>query len=253
MNRPSFLRSILFAVAALLISSCTTGPKFIPDAYLDSMAASQFSSMKKEVPISSNPAYNQQVTRVGTRVAEVVSSELPNAQWEFVVFEDEALNAFAMPGGKIGVYTGLLELCESDDELAAVMGHEVAHVLLEHANQRMSMALIITAGQVGAAYASREMEEDKQKALLAAIGLGAQLGVTLPFSRGHESQADERGIMIAARAGYNPQAAISFWEKMAGRSQGAPPEFLSTHPAHGTRIRRLKEAMPEAMEIYRGS
>lgn len=224
----------------------------MPDSFLREMASSQFQEMQQQMPVSANPAYTARVQEIGRRVAAVVEADLPDADWEFVVFEDPSINAFAMPGGKIGVNTGLIDLVESDDELAAVMGHEVAHVLLEHANQRISASLLLQLGQVAAAYGSQAVEmSDEQRALmLGAMGAGAQVGVLLPFSRGHESQADREGLLIAAHAGYDPRAALTFWEKMSGAGGDQPPEFLSTHPSHGRRISDLDRYMPEAMAIY---
>lgn len=249
-----FLRWSLGSVA-VFFSACTTGPSFMPDSFLRDMASTQFQQMQNEMPVSNNPDYIEQVRRVGQRVAAVVESEMPDTAWEFVVFEDAGINAFAMPGGKIGVNTGLLELVDSDDELAAVMGHEVAHVLLEHANQRISTSLLLQLGQVAAAYGteSMEMSEENRALLLGAMGAGAQIGVMLPFSRGHESQADKEGLMISARAGYDPRAAITFWEKMSAAGGEQPAEFLSTHPSHGRRISDIEKSLPEALEVYRQS
>lgn len=236
-----------------LCFGCTTGPKLLPEAVLADMSASQFTEMKQQMAVSNDPAYTERARRVGERVSQVVGEELPNAQWEYVVFEDDAVNAFAMPGGKIGVNTGLIDLVENDDELAAVMGHEVAHVLLEHGNQRMSAELIRQLGAVATAAASEhyDLSSDRQTQLLAAYGVATTVGGTLPFGRNHEYQADQEGLIIAAKAGYDPRAAITFWEKMAGQGGGQPMEFLSTHPSHGNRIARLTEMMPEALEFYR--
>jgi predicted Zn-dependent protease len=175
---------------------------------------------------------------------------MPDAEWEFILFEDESANAFAMPGGKIAVFTGLLRHVESDDELAAVIGHEIAHVLLRHANQRMSAELIRGIGAVVAVVATDDMDSNDRAAVLAAYGIGSQVGVMLPYSRSHESQSDHMGLMIAARAGFDPRAAITFWEKMGAANPAKMPEFLSTHPSSQTRIEELEEAMPEALRIY---
>ena len=231
---------------------CTTGPKLFPDSYLNEMAAAQFTQMKSEMTVSHDPRLNAQVRRVGERIAGVVKEQLPNAQWEFVVFMDDSVNAFAMPGGKIGVNTGLLQLVESDDELAAVMGHEVCHVLFEHGNQRMSAELIRQLGGAAAMAAADHYELDNEKSgmVMAAYGIATELGGILPFSRNHEYQADEEGLLVAAAAGYDPRAAVSFWEKMSARGGGQPPEYFSTHPNHGNRIARLEARMPQALEIY---
>lgn len=251
--RPGRLSPVLLGLG--LLTACTTGPKLIPDAYLNEMAVAQFAQMKSQMPVSTDRRQNARVQRVGERIAAVVSDRLPNAQWEFVVFVDDAVNAFAMPGGKIGVNTGLLNLVESDDELAAVMGHEVCHVLFEHGNQRMSAELIrqgiATAGVIAAEH--YEVEEQDKQMIFAAYGVVSQVGVILPFGRNHEYQADEEGLIVAARAGYDPRAAVSFWEKMSAQGGGQGPEYLSTHPSHGNRIARLQARMPEALAIYEQS
>jgi predicted Zn-dependent protease len=239
-------------VALLLALGCTTGLKLIPDSQLSAMAISQFNQMKQQMPVSTDPVHNAQVQRVGERIAQVVKERVSNADWEFVVFRDEGVNAFAMPGGKIGVNTGLLDLVESDDELAAVLGHEVCHVVFEHGNQRMSAAMIREIGGVAVAAATEhyEVADEHQAMIMAAYGIGTELGGMLPFSRNHEYQADAEGLLVAAQAGYDPRAAVSFWEKMSAQSSGQPAEYFSTHPSHGNRIDRLEAAMPAALELY---
>jgi predicted Zn-dependent protease len=190
------------------------------------------------------------VNRVSSRIARAMGPEMPDAEWEFVLFEEPSANAFAMPGGKIAVFTGLLEKVDSDDELAAVIGHEIAHVLLKHANQRMSAELLRTVGGVAATVATKDMEDDDRALVMAAYGLGTQVGIMLPYSRSHETQADRLGLIIAARAGYDPRAAVTFWEKMAAAGGGSPPEFLSTHPSYDTRLDTLRGTMPEALRYY---
>jgi len=246
------MKRTLHALLALVIalSGCTTGPKFFSESQLAAMAATQFSQLKEEMTVSTDPAGTAQVNRVSRRIAEALGPDLPEADWEYVLFEDPSANAFAMPGGKIAVFTGLLKLVDSDDELAAVIGHEIAHVLLQHANQRMSAEVLRGVGGVVAAYGTKDMSDQNRALVLAAYGAGTQLGIILPYSRAHEIQADRLGLMISARAGYDPRAAIRFWEKMEQSSPSSVPEFLSTHPGYGTRLRTLQEAMPEAMRLY---
>lgn len=236
-----------------LVIGCTTGLKLFPDSYLTEMATAQFTQMKSEMVVSDDSAFNAQVRRVGERVAAVVDDRIPGANWEFVVFQDDAVNAFAMPGGKIGVNTGLLQLVESDDELAAVLGHEVCHVLFEHGNQRMSAALIVQLGSVATVAATEhyELKPEDQAMVMAAYGIATTVGGILPFSRNHEYQADEEGLLVAAAAGYDPRAAVTFWKKMEASGGGQPLEYFSTHPSHGNRINRLQKAMPAALEIYK--
>ncbi len=240
-----------FLILILLLSfGCATGPAFLSDDMLANMASTEFSKLKEQMPISQDSMGTAQVQRVSERIANTLSSEMPDAEWEFVLFEDESANAFAMPGGKIAVFTGLLQHVETDDELAAVIGHEIAHVQLRHANQRMSAEIIRGAGAILAVLGTQNMEKDTQNAVLAAYGIGTQVGVMLPYSRSHESQADRIGLLISARSGYDPRAAISFWHKMSQANKKSVPEFLSTHPSSDTRIRELEEFMPEALSIY---
>lgn len=244
------MRRTWLLLPLISLVGCATGPTFYSESYLASMAATQFEQLKREMTVSRDPAGTAMVNRVSGRIARAIGPEMPEADWEFVLFEDPSANAFAMPGGKIAVFTGLLELVDSDDELAAVIGHEIAHVQLQHANQRMSAEMIRGAVGVGAAILTKDMESDNRAMVLAAYGLGSQVGIMLPYSRYHESEADRLGLMIAARAGYDPRAALRFWEKMATASPRSMPEFLSTHPGYDTRIETLDAAMPEAMRLY---
>ena len=249
---------VLLCGALLWLPACTTVPQtgrsalhLVPSSQLASMSASQFGQLKQETPISRDPAYNAMVRRVGDRIAYVAGPDMPNAQWEFVVFDDdEQINAFAMPGGKVAVYTGIFKVAKTDADLAIVMGHEVAHVAAGHGNERMTQQLLAAGGALALQFGTSDMDSDQRALLMAAYGAGASVGVMLPYSRYHECEADEIGLIYAAKAGYDPRAAISFWERMAAQSQGAPPEFLSTHPASSTRIRKLDELMPRAIRVY---
>jgi predicted Zn-dependent protease len=258
MKKNLFCYALLLA-ALFVFAGCHVVPQtgrsalhLVPSDQLASMSATQFGQLKQETPISRNPTYNAMVRRVGERIAYVAGPDMPNAQWEFVVFDDdEQINAFAMPGGKVAVYTGIFKVAKSDADLAIVMGHEVAHVATGHGNERMTQQLLAAGGALALQFGTSEMDSDKRALLLAAYGAGASVGVILPYSRYHECEADEVGLIYAAKAGYDPRAAIPFWERMAAQSNGAPPEFLSTHPASATRIRKLNELMPKAMQLYR--
>jgi predicted Zn-dependent protease len=252
----------LVLVAGLLaFTGCTTVPhtgrsalQLVSNEQLAASAAVQFGQIKRQTPISTDPTYNAMVRRVGDRIAYVAAPDLPNADWEFVVFEDDdMINAFAMPGGKVAVFTGLFQVARSDDDLAVVIGHEVAHVVAGHSAERVSQQMLAAGGalalQIGTS--NRDMSEEERRLLLGAYGAGASLGFMLPYSRLHESEADEIGLIYAAKAGYDPRAAYGFWERMAAMSSGAPPELLSTHPANETRMRNLNRLMPRMMEIYR--
>jgi predicted Zn-dependent protease len=249
---------VLLCEVLLWSSGCTTVPQtgrsalhLVPSNQLASMSASQFGQLKQQTPISRDPAYNSMVRRVGERIAYVAGADMPNAQWEFVVFDDDAqINAFAMPGGKVAVYTGIFKVAKTDADLAIVMGHEVAHVAAGHGNERMTQQLLAAGGALALQLGTSEMNSDQRALLMAVYGAGASVGVMLPYSRYHECEADEIGLIYAAKAGYDPRTAIPFWKRMAAQSNGAPPEFLSTHPADSTRIRKLNELMPKAMQVY---
>ena len=251
-----------FPVAALLgamvlgLTGCYTNPEtgkqsmiLISPAEESQMGASAFAEMRTKGPVSRDLAANARVRRVGERIAEAVGGQLPSAQWEFVVFDEpKTINAFALPGGKVGVYTGLLNLAKTDDELAIVMGHEIGHVTARHGAKRMTEGLLAA----GAGLLLDLGTKGKKNHDLALLGYGAVAGVgMLAFSRSDESEADYIGIRYAAKAGYNPMAAITFWQKMEKESKGGKlPEFLSTHPANDTRIGQLQSWMPEVLPLF---
>lgn len=252
------------ALSAGVFSACTTVPEtgrkqlmLVSSESEAKMGLSAFDQIKKEEKVSHDPAANAQVTRVGKRIAQSVGRDLPNAQWEFVVFDSADVNAFALPGGKVGVYTGLLKLVSSDDELATVMGHEIAHVSSRHGAERTSQNLLV-AGVGAAAAIGMEMKDvapGTRNAILAGYGLGTTVGVILPYSRTHESEADAIGLRFAAGAGYDPRAAITFWKKMAASSEKKTktPEFMSTHPSDETRIKNLEKLAPTYVPLYEQS
>ncbi|MDP0498769.1 MAG: M48 family metallopeptidase [Verrucomicrobiota bacterium JB022] len=251
MKRSVGLSLCLTAAALALMPGCANVPAFLPEKQLAAQASTQFDQMKQELKQSNNQAYVNMVKEVGNRIAPIAGQDMEVTQWEFVVFDDAAINAFAMPGGKVAVFTGLLDLIEGDkDELAAVMGHEIAHVALRHSNKQMSSEMIRQGG--GAALAiilSRQEKAMLDPALVQqAYDLGTQVGLMLPYSRDHELEADALGLYYATKAGYNPDASVELWQKMAAASQSQPAEFLSTHPSHETRIDRLQELIPEVRQ-----
>jgi predicted Zn-dependent protease len=211
-----------------------------------------FNQMKKEVPISKDLAWNAALQKVGRRIAGVAT--LPNAQWEFVLFGSKELNAFCLPGGKVGVYYGILPVLKDEAGLATVIGHEVAHATAHHGAERISEALLMeTGGNIVSAY-MQDKDPKHQAAVVTAYGLGTQLLRALPHSRKQESEADYIGLLYMARAGYNPEAAVAFWERFAEvnrRAGSATPWFLRTHPLDEKRIQDLKARLPEAKAQYR--
>jgi predicted Zn-dependent protease len=262
---PWILRLILL-LALGAASGCysvpETGRRAVILPLIDDAAkgAASFAEMKTKGKISDDPVFNAQVQRVGRRIAEAVGNDLPGANWEFVVFEAPlTANAFALPGGKVGVYSGLLYLVDSDDELAVVMGHEIAHVTARHGAQRMTESVLAVAGGVLLEVVTRN--KGNRDALLIGYGLTAG-GTVLAFTREHESEADYIGIRYAAKAGYDPRAAVTFWKKMLKGNQpegqpGSLPGYfltlLSSHPANARRIADLEKAVPEALPIYEGA
>jgi predicted Zn-dependent protease len=219
------------------------------------MGLTAFNEMKKEVPISKDPQANALLQRVGKRIASVVN--LPNAQWEFIVFDSKEANAFCLPGGKIGVYTGILPVTKDEDGLATVIGHEVAHATLHHGGERVSREMVRQGLGQGAGVAASSFGVDPRVVAVSqtVYGVGVQLAEALPHSRAQESEADHLGLIYMARAGYNPRAAVGFWtrfaeyNKQSGGSAGL--WFLRTHPVDSTRIQQLEEWMPEAEKQYR--
>lgn len=171
-------------------------------------------------------------------------------QWDVAVIRSDEANAFCLPGGKIAVYTGILPIAQNDDALAAIMGHEIAHALLRHGAERMAQQKLVQIGSMAAGVSTGDMDPRRQQLILAAIGAGTQFGISLPFSRSHESEADYVGLMLASAACFNPQESIGLWERMGANSGGkAPPEFMSTHPASTKRIAQLRKWMDEAQQI----
>ncbi len=258
-------RHALALLLALGLAACTSTPitgrsrliSAVPlttelqlgvDAYSEAKSTSKL--------ITSGPDF-EMVQRIGQRVAVVAEQMVPEPtsafEWEFILIDEpETANAWALPGGKTAVYTGLLPITQDEDGLAAVMGHEIAHAVLRHGTERMTQQVALQGFLGVASLGLGDMTASQRDVTMQALsGLGS-LGVALPFSRAHESEADEVGLYFAAGAGYDPRAAIGLWERMAANAGGSsPPELLSTHPSHGTRIADLKAWMPTALDIYR--
>jgi predicted Zn-dependent protease len=211
------------------------------------MGRAAYQEIKKETPTADNPSVERYVRCVATAITRVVA---PDTDWEVTVFKDKSANAFALPGGKIGVHTGMLDVAKNQHQLAAVIGHEIAHVQANHGNARMSTAYATQAGlmlvEVLAGAASPE-----KKQLMGLLGVGAQVGILLPYGRSQESEADVLGIEYMARAGFDPRQSVELWQNMEKAGGQQPPEFLSTHPAHGTRIEQLNAHMSKALKLYK--
>src|SRR5262245_36119995 len=234
---------------ALAVAACAQAPVtgrnqliLLPESQDADMGLQAYQQIKQEEKISNNAGLNQRVQTVGRRIAAV--SGHPEWDWQFTLFENPEPNAFALPGGKVGVYTGLFKVAQNDAQLAAVMGHEVGHAIARHGAERMSQGILAQIGgvAVGAATGSQ--------AIVDVYSQAATLGVILPYSRGQESEADEIGLMLMAEAGYDPREAVKLWQNFAALGGERPPEFLSTHPSEGTRIERLQALMPKALAIY---
>ncbi len=247
-------------VAATVVLGCTSVPgtsrerlNFVSSARMDRMGQETFAELTRDGSIDQG-SMPRRVRAIGRRVVQSARAMYPEAglpsRWEIVVLEDETPNAFALPGGRIGVHSGMVELAESDDALAIVLGHEVGHVLAEHAAERMSHAMLVSGGLAIGGAALSDQDEETRRLIMAALGAGASLGVMLPYSRLHESEADELGLYIAANAGFDPRAAIPLWTRM-GREGGERLEFLSTHPVAASRINDFRKIMPHAMALYR--
>ncbi len=257
-------RRIALPVAAVFtlffIAGCYTVPEtgrtalnIVPGGQIDKLALASFNQMKEEGGISEDTEMIDRVNRVGRRIAESVGEDLPKADWEFVVFDnDEMLNAFAMPGGKVGVYSGLFKIATTDSMLAVVMGHEIAHVVARHANQRLSRGILVQLLSVGVDSAMKDSSTGSRRAANAAVSAGATYGYQMPYSRLSEREADHLGLIYLARAGYDPVSSLEFWRRMEESNTGEkPPEFLSTHPSGETRREKLLELMPLALEEYK--
>ena len=259
--RLSILVLLTVSVLSIPFLSCYTAPvtgrsQFIilSQAQENEMGVTAFNEVLKNETVSKNQSYNAAVTRVGERIAAV--SDTQNYDWDFVVIDDDdTINAFALPGGKVAVYTGILPVAETDAGLATVMAHEVGHVAARHGGERVSTGVLAQLGAVGVSAAMGGSDPYVYEAVMQAYGLGANVGVLLPFGRSQESEADRIGLIYMAKAGYDPSEAIAFWERMEAASVGKsqPPEFLSTHPGYQTRINNLKLWLPEAMTYYNSS
>jgi predicted Zn-dependent protease len=256
-----------FAIVLFLVGCSTvpiTGRKqlsFIPQGELLTLSDQSYKDVLSKATISTDASWNQKVTEVGQKIAASAETfmrengmekDLKNYKWEFnLIQDDKIVNAFCMPGGKIVVYTGILPSVKDENGLATVMSHEVAHAIANHGGERMSQELVVQAGGMGLAQITKSKPVLAQKILMQAYGAGSQVGVLLPFSRSHESEADHIGLILMARAGYDPKTAVAFWERMSALGGAKPPELLSTHPANARRIADINREVPEAEKYYK--
>jgi metalloendopeptidase OMA1, mitochondrial len=256
-----FLRSdaslCLVLVLLCLVVACTTVPYtqrsqfvMLDESQEMQMGVAAFHEALKKERVVRAPEFVGVVEKVGRRIARV--ADKPDYQWEFIVIDDpKTVNAFALPGGKVAVYTGLFPVARDEAGLAAVIGHEVAHALARHGAERMSQGMLLEIAAVGVSAAIGDTSPATQRGIMQAFGLGAEVGIILPFGRAQESEADRIGLILMAKAGYDPEAALLLWRRMEEQGTGAPPEFLSTHPSYDTRQQKIALWIAEARTYYR--
>jgi predicted Zn-dependent protease len=270
MKRYLYARKLAITVmaTAVLAWSCSSVPitgrhqlSLVPESEMQAMSYAQYDSFMQANKRSHDQAATAMVRRVGTRIEHAVESymnahnmqdQLAGYKWEFNLVESKEANAWCMPGGKVCVYTGILPITQDENGLAVVLGHEISHAVARHGTERMSQGLIAQGLGTALSVAVAKEPAQTQQLWMTAFGVGAEVGVLLPYSRTQESEADHLGLIFMAMAGYDPQTAIPFWERMAKQgSGGKPPEFLSDHPADQTRINNIKKEMPEALKYYK--
>lgn len=262
------LRSMVAATLALgslltalmfLVTGCQTVPVterrrllVTSESSENEMGLTAYQDVLKSEPVTKNEKYQELVKRVGQRIAAV--ADRPDFNWEFNVIESKTQNAFCLPGGKVAVYTGLLPVCQDEAGLAVVMSHEVAHAIARHGGERMTYQTAQNLGKTAVGMVLQKQEEQKKQIVLTAYGAASQYGVILPYSRKHELEADHIGLLLMAKAGYDPSVAPGFWERFSSLKQGdAPMEWLSTHPSDARRAAALRELLPTAMQNYEAS
>ena len=263
-------RSFVSLIVITFLIGCSTVPitgrrqlSFIPQNQLIASSNDSYHQLLSESKISEDKEKTQMVVNVGKRIASSaeqfmrenrMEKEIQNYHWEFkLIQDDKTVNAFCMPGGKIAVYTGILPITQDESGLAVVLGHEVAHALANHGGERMSQLLLAQMGATTLSAALSQQPQQTRQLLLQVYGIGANVGVILPYSRSHELEADHIGLILMARAGYNPNSAIPFWQRMNEKARKRPPEFLSTHPEPMKRIEDIRNELPEAMKYYKQS
>lgn len=244
MNRRELVKGLACG-SVVAFAGCSENPELgrsqlilVSDSQLAQLSLSSWNQLKQQRRPSRDSRYNAQLQRVGPRIANAAG--LGGASWEYVVFEDKDVNAFVLPGGKVGFFSGIMPLFDNDDQCAVVMGHETGHVVGRHAAERFSQSVLADVGVTAVAVALEQGDNRHAGEIAAILGIGVTFGVILPYSRRHEAEADTLGIRYMQRAGYQPPQAIPFWEKMAARAGPRQPEFMSTHPDPQTRIQSIK-------------
>lgn len=263
-----YLRFVSLVLVVVALAACSTVPitgrsqlNLIPGQSMLSMSLQQYDQFLQEHKVSTNQEQTAMVKRVGGRIQGAVeryfassglSGALSNYKWEFNLVEDKQVNAWCMPGGKVVVYTGLMPVAKDEAGLAVVMGHEIAHAIAEHGNERMSQGLLAQLGGVALSTALSTKSTETQQLWMSVYGVGAQYGAILPYGRMQESEADHLGLVFMTMAGYDPNEALMFWQRMSAQKGGqAPPEILSTHPADKTRIEDIRRLIPGVIAEYR--
>ncbi len=264
----SYVRILLCLTVIFIIFGCQTVPitgrqqlNIIPSETVLSMSFTNYREFLSKHKVVKDTEDAALIQKVGNKIRQAVetyffrnnqSDRLNGYEWEFNLVEDKSINAWCMPGGKVVIYTGILPIAKDETGLAVVMGHEIAHAVAQHGDERLSQALLVEMGGIALSKALSEKPEQTTDLFLTAYGIGTQIGVLLPYSRLHESEADQLGLIFMAMAGYDPHKAIDFWKRMASEKQGiSPPEFLSTHPADENRIKNIEKLIPEAMRYYK--
>lgn len=266
MNKGKILRNVFVGMLGFAIVSCATVPitgrkqlKLLPDSMITEMGQSNYAAFLKDNPAVSPPTrQSAEVTAVGLRISQAVekymkdnglSKKIEGYKWEFNVVDSKEVNAWCMPGGKVVVYTGILPLTKDDAGLAVVMGHEIAHAIADHGNERMSQELTVQAAGIGLQVFMQTKPQATQDIFMSAFGVGSQMGI-LAYSRQHELEADKLGLVFMAMAGYDPERAVSFWQEMSKIGGTKPPEIMSTHPSDERRIAQIQAFLPEAKKYY---
>jgi predicted Zn-dependent protease len=266
MERNSFF-GVGFLAMSLLVASCTSVPitgrkqvALMPESQLISMSLTEYDNFLKSNTLSADMANTALVKQVGAHISKAVEdyltqnglkNKIEGFQWEFNLVEDATPNAWCMPGGKVVFYTGILPYTQDASGIAVVMGHEIAHAIARHGNERMTQEMGVQMGGMALGAALSEKPAETQAIYMTAFGIGSQVGVMLPFSRLHETEADKMGLIFMAMAGYDPNEAVRFWTRMSQSGGQKPAEWLSTHPSDETRIKNLSAFVPEAMKYYK--